>query len=64
MPLECEHLAKPLGGTLFVKIESTYIMIESTMWFDDITVGSDFPFPWFKGQVGSLENKHEKVLGI
>ena len=67
MPLVCEHLTKPHGGTLFaifVKTESTYIMIESTRWFDDITVGPDFPFPWFKDQVGSLENRHEKVLGI
>jgi len=33
-------------GTLFaifVKTESTYIMIESTRWFDDIRVGPDLP---------------------
>ena len=70
MPLVCEHFAKSHGGTLFAmayiiaETESTYIMIESTRWFDDIRVGPDLPFPWFKGQVGSLENRHEKALGI
>jgi len=49
---------------IFAKTESTYIMIESTRWFDDIRVGTDLHFPRFKSQVGSLENRHEKVLGI
>jgi len=46
MPLVCEHLTKLHGGTSFAIIaetNSTYIMIRSTRWFDDITVGADSP---------------------